>query len=45
MRTLKYFIYAEKINAAGEQESTSDLLTWMENKGEEDRPSDWMFHM
>lgn len=35
MRTLKYFIYAEKINAAGEQESTSDLLTYIENAGEE----------
>lgn len=35
MRTLKYFIYAEKINSAGEQESTSDLLTYIENAGEE----------
>lgn len=35
MRTLKYFIYAEKINAAGEQESTSDLLTYIENLNEE----------
>lgn len=35
MRTLKYFIYAEKINAAGEQESTSDLLTYIENAEEE----------
>ena len=35
MRTLKYFIYAEKINVAGEQESTSDLLTYIENAGEE----------
>ena len=34
MRTLKYFIYAEKINAAGEQESTSDLLTYIENAEE-----------
>lgn len=35
MRTLKYFIYAEKINVAGEQESTSDLLTYIENLNEE----------
>ena len=35
MRTLKYFIYAEKINSAGEQESTSDLLTYIENAEEE----------
>lgn len=35
MRTLKYFIWAEKINAGGELESTSDLLTYIENAGEE----------
>lgn len=35
MRTLKYFIWAEKINSNGEQESTSDLLTYIENAGEE----------
>lgn len=35
MRTLKYFIFAEKINIAGEQESTSDLLTYIENLNEE----------
>lgn len=35
MRTLKYFIYAEKINSTGEQESTSDLLTYIENAEEE----------
>jgi len=35
MRTLKYFIWAEKCNRAGEVESTSDLLTYLENKGEE----------
>ena len=35
MRTLKYFIWAEKVNKAGEVESTSDLLTYLDNKGEE----------
>lgn len=36
MRTLKYFIWAEKPNRAGEVESTSDLLTFMENEGQEE---------
>ena len=31
MRVLKYFIWAEKVNKAGEVESTSDLLTFIEN--------------
>lgn len=35
MRTLKYFIWSEKINASGELESTSDLLTYIENDEEE----------
>lgn len=35
MRTLKYFIWAEKPNKAGEVESTSDLLTFIENSDEE----------
>ena len=35
MRTLKYFIWAEKVNASGELESTSDLLTYIENAEEE----------
>ena len=34
MRTLKYFIWAEKTNAKSEVESTSDLLTYIENKDE-----------
>lgn len=34
MRTLKYFIWAEKVNAGGELESTSDLLTYIENTDE-----------
>lgn len=41
MRTLKYFIWAEKPNKAGEVESTSDLLTFMENAGEESIGNDW----
>ena len=41
MRTLKYFIWAEKVNKAGEVESTSDLLTFIENAGEENQDRDW----
>ena len=42
MRTLKYFIWAEKVNKAGEVESTSDLLTFIENAGEENNmDNDW----
>lgn len=41
MRTLKYFIWAEKTNRAGEIESTSDLLTFMENAGEENIGNNW----
>lgn len=42
MRTLKYFIWAEKTNKAGEVESTSDLLTFMENAGEENVRNNWV---
>lgn len=41
MRTLKYFIWAEKPNKAGEVESTSDLLTFMENYSEDSQDRDW----
>lgn len=41
MRTLKYFIWAEKPNKAGEVESTSDLLTFIENADQEDLRNDW----
>ena len=44
MRLLKYFIFRDK-KIDGEEVATSDLLTWMENKGEEGRPDDWMLHM
>lgn len=45
MRLLKYFIFKEARNAAtGEVESSSDLLTYMENKGEEDHSQDWMLN-
>lgn len=41
MKTLKYFICAEK-NVNGSIESSSDLLTFIENKGQEDSLSnDW----
>lgn len=41
MRTLKYFIWAEKPNKAGEVESTSDLLTFIENYNEDSQDRDW----
>lgn len=41
MRILKYFIYKEGFNANGEVESTSDLLEYIENEGQEDLSSDW----
>ena len=44
MRLLKYFIFRDK-KVDGEVVATSDLLTWIENKGEEGRSADWMFHM
>ena len=43
MRVLKYFIWAEKVNKAGEVESTSDLRTFIE-KAEQENSSldnDW----
>lgn len=44
MRTLKYFIWAEKTNKVGEVESTSDLLTFMENVGQEEE-KEWNLEM
>jgi hypothetical protein len=44
MRLLKYFIFKDK-KGDGEEVATSDLLTWMENKGEEGRSDNWMLHM
>ena len=42
MRVLKYFIWAEKVNKAGEVESTSDLLTFIENAEDPDTVrNDW----
>lgn len=41
MRTLKYFIWAEKPNKTGEVESTSDLVTFIENADQEDLRNDW----
>lgn len=43
MKTLKYFLWSEKVNKAGEVEPTSDLLTYIENAGEIDEVSDdWL---
>ncbi len=36
MRVLKYFIFKETRNALGEVESISDLLTYLENAGQEE---------
>lgn len=45
MRLLKYFIFKEGRNAAtNEVESSSDLLTYVENK-DEDSNSDWMLNV
>lgn len=41
MRTLKYFIYRDR-NTLGEAEATSDLLTYIENAGQENElREDW----
>ena len=43
MKTLKYFLWSEKVNKAGEVEPTSDLLTYIENAGEIDEVNnDWL---
>lgn len=43
MRTLKYFIWKEEKGAGGEIEPSSDLLNYLENKGQEETLSDdWM---
>lgn len=43
MKTLKYFLWSEKVNKAGEVEPTSDLLTYIENAGEIGELSDdWL---
>lgn len=42
MRLLKYFILKEKIGAAGEIEGDSELISYIENAGqEEDLKNDW----
>lgn len=42
MRTLKYFIFRDR-NNIGEDEASSDLLTYMENAGQEQNlKDDWM---
>lgn len=43
MKTLKYFLWSEKVNKAGEVEPTSDLLTYIENADEVDElNNDWL---
>ena len=42
MKLLKYFILKEKIGADGEVEGESDLISYIENAGQEDELSnDW----
>lgn len=42
MRTLKYFIFRDR-NNLGEAEASSDLLTYIENAGQEQNlKEDWM---
>lgn len=42
MRLLKYFIFKEKVGAAGEVEGDSELISYIENAGqEEDLRNDW----
>ena len=42
MRLLKYFIFKEKIGANGEVEGDSELISYIENAGqEEDLKNDW----
>lgn len=45
MRTLKYFIFRDR-NSLGEAEASSDLLTYIENAGQEQNlKDDWMSTM
>lgn len=42
MRLLKYFIFKEKVGAAGEVEGDSELISYMENAGQEENlRNDW----
>lgn len=43
MKLLKYFIFKEKVGAAGEIEGDSELLNYIENYGQEDETKqDWV---
>lgn len=41
MRLLKYFILKEKVGAAGDIEGDSELISWIENEGQEDLSDNW----
>ena len=42
MRLLKYFIFKEKVGAAGEVEGDSELISYIENAGQEETlRNDW----
>ena len=42
MKLLKYFIFKDKIGAARNVEEDSDLVTYIENNGQEDLSETWM---
>lgn len=41
MKLLKYFILKEKVGASGEVEGESELISYIENAGQEDSLRDW----
>lgn len=42
MKLLKYFIYRDRDRFSGEADYSSELLTYLENKGEAEETSNWM---
>ena len=42
MRLLKYFIFKEKVSVSGEVEGDSELISYIENSGQEEiLKTDW----
>ena len=42
MRLLKYFIFKEKVGASGEIEGDSELVSYIENAGQENLNNEWL---
>ena len=42
MRLLKYFIFKEKVGASGEIEGDSELVSYIENAGQENLNGEWL---